>query len=672
MLLISLLYPDRLNFPFEFERGQLWRYEDLRAPYNIPVLKTEDVLATDIARVEEAANPVYEYRPEVVRRARERFLVDFAVALDTAIARQENPDLLRRPDRHRRYGLRVLDKLYEQGILDARDEDEMNGMETVITTIKGSEQQDRTIAQFYTPGDALQWLEDSLFYTDLKSPEFLLDILEDKFQHNVFFNDSLTVRLKEMARGRVSRYDGLINERDLIVGQGNRVTDEVFQNLVSYRAVYRENMNTKTSFWSVFGGFAVQVALVILLLYLYLRRFFPRVYSRPLNLVLLLLWPILYAVLIRSVDITVGISAWIVPFCIVPIIIRIFFTERLAFFVHVIVVLIASFLTSLGFTFTFLSIMAGVVVIVMDIDTRDMGRYFKSLSILFAFYCLGYIGLELLRGGTWRTVDYSTLGWIAGNVFLVLLAYPLIPLIERLFGLISPITLMELSDMNRPLLEKLARQAAGTWQHSLNVANMSEQAARAIGGNALLVKTAALYHDIGKIKNPEYFIENQGGPNPHDKLGPKRSAEIIIAHVTDGVNMARKAGLPEIVVDFIRTHHGTTRVEYFWRTYLEGHPEREAEEATFRYPGPRPTTKEQTILMIADSVEAATKSLKNPTEEELHSFIDSIIQGKVTSGQLEKSSLTFLELEMCRRTFKKILTSTYHVRIAYPEQKEEE
>ncbi len=672
MLVISALYPNRLKFPFEFELGQTWRYEDLRAPYQIPILKTDDQFRSDINEVEDNANPVYEYRPEVARRAREQFVDEFAEALDTARARRENLDILRQPERHRRYGLRVLDKLYGQGIIDSREEDEMDGMGRVITTVNGNEQQEKTLAQFYTKGDAVQWLDDSLFYTALKSPEFLLTILEDKFEHNVFYNDSLTVRIRELARDRVSRYNGLVDERELIIAQGDRITNEVYQKLVSYREVYQSNLQTEKSFWSVFGGYAVQVALVIFLLFLYLRRFFPRIYSRPANLILLLLWPVLYAVIVRTVDASGVVSAWLIPFCIVPIIIRIFFNERLAFFTHVLVVLVTSFLTSLGFTFTFLSLLAGIVVIVMDIDTRDMGRYFRSLSLLFLFYCLGYIGLELLRGGTWRTVDYRTIGWIAGNVFLVLLAYPLIPLIERMFGLLSPITLMEISDMNRPLLERLARQAPGTWQHSLNVANMAEQASRAIGGNALLVKTAALYHDIGKIENPQYFIENQGGTNPHQKLGPKESARIIISHVTDGIKLARKAGLPEVLIDFIRTHHGTTRAEFFYRTYIKDNPGRESEQAEFRYPGPRPSTKEQTILMIADSVEAAAKSLRNPSEEELYEFIDQIIRGKLTSGQLEKSALTFSELEICRRTFKSILKSTYHVRIAYPDKKEEE
>jgi putative nucleotidyltransferase with HDIG domain len=240
-------------------------------------------------------------------------------------------------------------------------------------------------------------------------------------------------------------------------------------------------------------------------------------------------------------------------------------------------------------------------------------------------------------------------------------------LLERFFGLISPITLLELNDMNRPLLERLARQAAGTWQHSLNVANLSERVANEIGANSLLVRTAALYHDIGKLKNPEYFIENQTGPNPHDRVSDLESARIIIEHVREGVRLAREAGLPKILIDFIRTHHGTTRVEYFYRNHIKDHPEREADDPKFRYDGPRPTTKEQTILMLADSVEAASKSLKQPTETELNELIDNVIRGKLTRGQLENSKLSFRELEVCRRIFRSMLKSSHHLRVVYPD-----
>lgn len=666
VLIISLLYPSNLKFPFVFDLNQPWRYADLEAPYDIPVLKSEDQLALDRKAVEDTATPVYRYDQDVARNARARFLEEFRVALDSAESKGNYPGLIAQPENHRRYGLEVLDKIYNYGILEARPEEEMEGMSTVITTLNGSGRRERTLSQLYTPGDARRWVNDSLFYTTLKAPDLLRDLLLDKFEHNVFYDDSLTNRLKQQALNRVSPYDGLVRRGETIIRSGEPVTDASYQQLISYRVLYNKNLSTQVTFWSVFGGYAVQIGLVIILLFFYLRSFFPRVYSRWKNLLLILLWPILYALLVRTVELTPGLTAWIVPFCIVPIVMRVFFSERLAFFIHVAVVLIASFLTSLGYQFTFLSIMAGVVVIVMDIDTRDMGRFLRSLGLLFVFYLVGFMGLELLRGGSWWTVDYYAIILIVANVFLVLFSYPLILLLERLFGLVSPITLLELSDMNQPLLQKLARQAPGTLQHSLNVANLAEQAARAIGADALLVKTAALYHDIGKTENPDYFIENQNGPNPHERLTAKQSAAIIISHVTDGVRLARQAGLPEVIIDIIRTHHGTTRTEFFYRTWAKDHPLESDDD--FHYPGPRPSTKEQTILMIADTVEAACKSLQNPTEIELNAFIDSLIKGKLSSGQLEESTLDFRELETCRTVFKSVAKSVYHVRIAYPEE----
>lgn len=662
-----MLYPDKLKFPFDFERGQTWRYGTLDAPYDIPVLKAPERLNAEIEAVEASLNPVYYLDRSVAREARADFLEGFQQALDTARSRNDNPDLLRDPGRHRRYGLRVLDKLYDEGIIRARNEEEVEGMNTLITILNGNEQRQRMLTQLRSPGDARVWLRDSLFYTDLKAPAFLLDLLNDKFTYNLFYSDSLTQGVAADAIAAISPYDDLVRRGEKIIDPGEVVTERVYQELVSYRQLYNESLGTQSTFWSVFGGYAVEIGLVIVLLFFYIRSFFPFVYGRLKNLLFILLWPVLYALMVRTVELSPALSTYVIPFCIVPIVIRIFFDERLAFFVHVAVVLIASFLTPLGYRFTFLSIMAGVVVIIMDVDTRDSGRFLRSLLLLFAYYLVGFVGLELMRGGTWSTISYLTVGWIFGNVFLCLLAYPLIPLLERIFGFISPITLGELSDMNRPLLERLARQAPGTWQHSLNVANMAEQAARAVGADAVLVRTAALYHDIGKVTNPVFYIENQNGPNPHDKLSAKESAAIIIGHVTEGIKLARQAKLPEVLIDFIRTHHGTTRADYFYRNYVKDHPEREAEESDFRYPGPRPITKEQSILMLADSVEAACKSLKGPSEANLYALIDKVIQGKLTSHQLEDSQLTFQELERCRKTFRNILKSVYHTRIAYPE-----
>ncbi len=668
VVLISLLYPNNLTFPYQFELNQTWQYADLSAPYTIPILKREERLEADRQAVIRNLTPVYRRDPEIARRNRTAYIEDFRVALDSAEARGTFAGLRRQPEAHRLYGLEILDRIYQRGIVNLRVEDQArSGMASVIQIVDGSEVDTRTIGQvFSSPGRARNWLTDSLLYTRLAAPDFLEPLMEDKLEFNTFYNDSLTNHLRAQSLNAVSPFDGLVSQGDVIVRQGEVISENVYQKLVSYRRLYNDNLQGSSSYLSVFGGYSILVGLVILLLFLYLRTFFPLVYVRPKNLVFILMWPLIYAILVRSIELAPGWSGYVVPFCIVPIVMRIFFTERLAFFVHVAVVLIASFLTSLGYPFTFLSIMAGVVVIFMDIDTRDWSRFFTSLLLLFAFYLFGYIGIQLVQGSGFLTINYVDIMWLALNVFLVLLAYPLIPLLERFFGLISPITLIELNDMNRPLLERLARQAAGTWQHSLNVANLAERVASEIGINSLLVRTAALYHDVGKLKNPEYFIENQNGPNPHDRITDLESAKIIIDHVNEGVRLAKAAGLPEVILDFIRTHHGTTLTEYFYRNHVKDHPEREVDEAYFRYNGPLPTSKEQTVLMLADSVEAASKSLKQPTEEELYDLIDNIIRGKLTKGQLEQSHLSFLELETLRRIFRSVLKSSHHLRIAYP------
>jgi len=382
VVVISLLYPNNLKFPFEFERGQTWRYTNLKAPYDIPVLKTPEILDAELREVEQTATPVYRMDQDIARDARAGFLKDFQASLDSAKVRGENPDVIRNPERHRQYGLRVLDKLYNQGIIRARSEEESNGMATLITILNGNEQRERTLTQLRTPGDARAWLQDSLFYTSLKSPEFLLDLLENRFNHNLFYSDSLTQKLRTDAISAISPYDGLVRKGETIIKRGETVTGKIDQQLISYRRLYNESLSTQTTFWSVFGGYAVQIGLVVLLLFFYVRSFFPLTYSRLKNLIFILMWLVLYALLVRTLEVSPDLSTYLVPFCIVPIVIRIFFNERLAFFVHVTVVLTASFLTTLGYHFVFLSIMAGVVVIVMDIDTRDYGRLNLCVVVL--------------------------------------------------------------------------------------------------------------------------------------------------------------------------------------------------------------------------------------------------------------------------------------------------
>lgn len=663
VVLISLLYPNNLKFPYAFERGQTWRYPSLRAPKDIPIRKANEQLEADRQAVLNDLSPVYRIDPNVARDAKAAYLDDFNRQLDSAEVQNIFPGVRANPEAHRLYGLRVLDKIFDNGIIEPTQELPADG---VISIANGNSFRPTTVANLYTLADAQRWLTDSLPYSNLRAPDFILPLLDDRLQPNLTYSDSLTRHLREQSLSLVSPFAGLVKKGSLIIAEGSVITDDIYQQLVSFREQYDEDLGRGSAFSWVLLGYGLLTSLVILLLFLYLRYFFPMVYRRLPRLIFVLMWPVLYALLVQAIETRTTFSAYLVPFCIVPIVIRIFFNERLAFFVHICVVLIGSFLTNLGYEFTFLSILAGVVVIIMDIDARDWSRYFRSLIYLFGVYVLGYLGLELIKEGRIQALNYLDLGWLGLNVFLILLAYPLIPLLERIFGFLSPITLVELSDMNRPLLRDLAIKAPGTLQHSLNVANMCEQAARRIGADELLVKTAALYHDIGKTTRPQFFTENNSGPSPHDDLTPLESAEIIISHVTEGIRLAKAEGLPESLVRFIRSHHGDTRVEYFFHQHCKQNVGKAIDETPFRYPGPRPVSKEETILMLADSTEAACKSLKEPTLEELTAFINKIFNGKLTGGQLTESKLSFQELEICRTVFRNILQSVHRVRIAYP------
>ncbi len=459
------------------------------------------------------------------------------------------------------------------------------------------------------------------------------------------------------------------NPGDVIVRQNQRIDEKTYQIIESYLSKKKAKSGPITSRFIYFLGYFLLTALIIGALLFYSMKYFPQITSSISGVLFLVIWPVLFSFLVFLVNKNPSISPYLIPFCLVPIIVFNFYGGRLALFIHIVVVLICSFLSELGYEFTFLQILAGIVTVLIISETRYWNKFFMWILVIMGTYMVGYLGLALINSGSLVSNEYPVFGWLAFNCLLLLLAYPFIPIAEKIFGFTSSITLAELCDMNKPLLKELSLKAPGTLQHSLQVAHLSEAAADKIGCNGLLVKTAALYHDIGKLNKPEYFIENSQGKNNHESLTNFESAEIIIGHVTDGIERAKKARLPKLLIDFIKTHHGTTRVEYFYRKQKNDEPGREFDESLFIYPGPKPTSKEQTILMLADSIEAASKSLKNPTGEDIDKLIDGITEHKVKLGQLTESSLSFMELEECKNVFRSLLRSIYHVRIEYPEEK---
>ncbi|MEO6978448.1 MAG: HDIG domain-containing metalloprotein, partial [Mucilaginibacter sp.] len=448
--------------------------------------------------------------------------------------------------------------------------------------------------------------------------------------------------------------------------KGSVVSDEAYQKLQSYKKAFEDNARINGDRRLVLLGQFLLVGITITLLIVFLYLFRKDIYAdnRLVSLILLVITAMLFTL---SIAIKLQLpNLYYIPYCIVPIIIRILFDTRLALNIHLLVVLIAGFFVPNSFEFAYFEITAGMVSIYSIKNLIRREQFLISALIITFTYFVAFLGISFIREGSIRSIDWMDFVPFIVSVLLTLLAYPLIYIFEKIFAITSDITLIELTNTNAPLLREMAFTAPGTFQHSLQVANLAENAIYSIGGNALLVRAGALYHDIGKMENPLFFIENQtSGFNPHDKLPYQESAQIIIRHVSRGIEMGRKANLPEIVVNFIRTHHGDTRVDYFYQSFLKNFPEKFIDENTFRYPGPIPFSKEQGVLMLADSVEAASRALKEPDEQSISNLVDRIVKYKLDQNQLKDSDITLKDIETIKVIFKRMLMSIYHVRVDY-------
>lgn len=672
IVFIAFLFPNAVRLGFQYEPGAVWGYEDLYAPFDFPIRKTAAEIQTEAALLQSEVAPCYVLDPHVARQQKTVFEEAFLQQVEAYRADPQFVDVVRNQKKYIDYGLGLLDRLFSKGIIAPMQEHQETGPNLVVNVFRGNTAQRQTLQSLLTQEKAQSVITDSLPYSRLSVAEFMLPILPDAIIPNLFYDDSLTRRFQaEQMKGLVE-YRGIVLKNELIVGSGQIITEDTYQKLKSYEAAYKEEMRGDRSLWLVLAGYILLTALIIGIFMVYLSVYAEPVFRNFSWLVFIMMWLVVYSYLVYAIEQTDSVSLYLIPFAIAPIVTKILYSDRLAIFTHIVVVLIASFLSSMGYGFTLLQILAGIVAVMANPDGRDWSRLFRALIFVYLTYAVGYLGISLVERGALVAADRTFFVWIFLNVFLTMLAYPMVPLLERIFGFTSLVSLAELSDLNRPLLRQLAIEAPGTLQHSLQVAHLGEAAAQAVGANALLVRVGALYHDIGKTENPDYFIENQTGRNPHEDEDFLKSARIIINHVTAGLQMAKKAGLPRVVSDFIPSHHGTTRVEYFYRHYIQQNPEGFAQEPEFRYPGPKPRTKEQTILMLADSLEASSKSLKNPTEKEVDELLNKIISGKIIQGQLKESDLSFEELEICREVFKSRIQSIHHVRIEYPKEIGEE
>lgn len=666
VVFISFLFPNTAKFKYEFNFGDTWQYEDLVAPFDFAIKKSDDEFAADRQRILQNANSHY------------RLLSDLSSAkikdAEAEIERWGKEENVRRDtsgnkldvEKFKTEGGQFLQEIYGRHIIDSLPKDIDGAKEEVITVVEGVTALKRTLSSFYVQKTAREELTQKLKNSKLRWPRPMAEILSSALVPDLVFDAGLTEKIKaEKLAGLVSTR-GVVEQGEPIVNQGELLTDEVYQKLLSLEQTYASEIGSKRSARTVYFGYLLIMALIMTSFMLYLNAHRKDVLLNWRYFAYLLSWIVIFSGLTFILEKSNPANAYILPFCIVPILVSHFFTFRLAFFTHIVVVLVAGFLTRLGFEFIFIQIIAGVVAMLTVADERDWSRFFRSVIMIILAYSFSHFAISIVEEGDFISLDWEVFGLLGLNGLLTLLAFPLIPLVERVFGFTSSISLMELSDMNKPLLRELAIKAPGTLQHSLQVGNLCEAAAREIDADALLVKVAALYHDIGKIKSPAFFVENQGAHNPHQDLEPIHSAQIIIDHVLNGIEVAKKANLPKVLIRFIETHHGNSRVHYFYKKQLQQNPGEDIDEKKFTYPGPKPSTKEEAIMMIADTIEAASRSLKSPTKDDIDELVERLTEMKIKNGQLNRSALTMGELARIKTVFKKMLGSIHHVRIEYP------
>lgn len=661
VLVITAILPKHARFRFEYEKGKIWQHKDLISPYSFAIEKTQEEINTDRAEVLKAVLPVYKNNQQIAQKGLEGFAADLELKWNMS---GQSPRL---KNLYKDVGTAILTDIYSQGVMSLSKKYQRHGTHYNFNLITDNVSRQLNSVEVLSPEKALQYAAEQLkIHSDIKNQVWLLGLINDHIQQNYIYDEQLSDKIESEALNNISLTRGMVQKGESIVSSGSVITPEIYQKLESLKETYEQDAKINGNKTLIFFGQFLLVGLVVLLLIVFLYLFRKDIYSdnRQLSLILLVITSMLIF-LTWAIKLKIP-SVYYIPYCIVPIIIRILFDTRLALNIHLLVVLIAGFVVSNSFEFTFLQTIAGITAIYSIKNLVKREQFLTSALLILGSYFVAFLGISLLRNGSLINMDWYSFVPFIPSVVLSLLAYPLIYAFERVFGITSDVSLMEITNTNSKLLRELSYKAPGTFQHSLQVANLAEAAIFNIGGNALLVRAGALYHDIGKMENPQYFIENQNkGGNPHDNLSYEESAQIIIRHVNKGVEIARRNNLPELIIDFIKTHHGNTRMDYFYQSFLKNFPEKFIDENIFRYPGPIPFSKETGVLMLADSVEAASRSLKEPDAESISSLVDRIIDYKLEQGQLNNSNITLKDLNIIKSIFKNMLMSIYHIRIDY-------
>lgn len=658
IFLIVFFFPKGGKFKYEFQKGKPWQYENLYAPFDFSIKKDVSEIEAEKQVVKNNHVDYYNYDQEVVKAVSNSFYADFEKTFNSLNLDEDKYSYLKS------VGKEILKELYANGIIKKAKVTSKTKTFFLLRNNEAKELEFKNVTSLQSIDKTIVSVlrKKQLTSYTAKYKQLFFDIVKP----NVFYNDNISKKSLNEELAKISVTRGTVDEGKLIIVKGEVVEAENYKILDSLKQEFESELWTENNYYVIVSGYTILVALVLLMLLLFLNKYRASVYKNNTK-VTFIFFNILLMVFVTTMVIKYNEAyVYVVPLCILPLILKTFFDARLGLFVHVLTLLILGFVVPNSFEYIFLQIMAGIVTILTVSQLYKRANLFISVGQITLIYIVGYFAFHIIHEGNLNNMRAITFGVFLLNGMITLFVQPLIYIYEKIFGLVSDVSLLELSDTNSKLLKELSNKAPGTFHHSLQVANLAEAAAQEIGANAMLVRVGALYHDIGKMKNPTYFTENQvTNVNPHNEQTPIDSARIIINHVIDGIEIARKNNLPDRVIDFIRVHHGTSKVYYFYKKQTE--IDDNVNEDDFRYPGPLPFSKETAILMMADAVEAASKSLKNPTFLMIDEFVDKIIDGQMRANQYSNANITFKEIVEIKKVLKLKLTNIYHLRIEYPE-----
>ena len=654
---IVYFLPNEGKFNYQFDINKPWKYGLLQASFDFPIYKNDIQVQKEQDSILADYQPYFQIDKEAEKNVLSKLREDYNKTLRHSLPGTD----------YVRYIERTLKALYEDGIIAGNDlkrmeEDSIIAIRLVDKNVATS----RFIDQLYTVKEAYEYLlnADTAHY---KKKILQQCNLNDYITPNLVYDEEKSEAAQKDLLSNISWANGFVLNGQKIIDRGEIVDEQTYNILESLRKEWEKRSDSVQEKRLTLAGQILYVGIFLFCFMAYLELFRADYYERKGTLTLLFALIVFFPVL-SSIMVEQNLSSiYVVPFAMIPIIVRVFLDSRTAFMAHVTIILLCSITLRFPHEFILLQVVAGMVAIYSLRELSQRSQLLRTALVVFISYALLYFAFELIHEDDLTKLNTRMYIYFMINGILLLFAYPLLFLLEKIFGFTSDVTLVELSNINNSLLREMSEVAPGTFQHSLQMANLAAAAANKIGGKSQLVRTGALYHDIGKMVNPAFFTENQSGVNPHKSLSYEQSAQVIISHITDGLKLAEKHNLPKVIKDFISTHHGRGLTKYFYISYKNEHPDEEVDQEKFRYPGPNPFTKEQAVLMMADSVEAASRSLPEYTEESISTLVDKIIDTQVSEGYFKECPITFKDIATVKALFKEKLKTMYHTRISYQE-----